>query len=386
MKMDAKERLLTTLDHREPDEIPLTASLSLDARAKLMTYYGLNARKELYERLGVEPGRAGIGVGPPTDWKPSEELLSFCKASGNGPASEYTHFVEWGIRKKLGSSLPGAMLRQFFFTYHPWEHFMEASQVEEVEFPDLDAAGRFDHARKIVKDYQRTRLIFGGLYHCQFTKAWELRGMMTFMKDLHTNVKMAETILDRLNDYYCDVADRLLDIGAEGLTFNEDWGNNKSLFIPPSMWKRIFKPRYKRLFDRAKRGGGSIYFHSDGNITPIVGDLVDIGVDVLNPVQPDCMDPLEVKKNYGDKITIDTGVSVQKTLPYGTVDDVKTETIHAIKHLAPGGGFIYGTSHTAMYDVPVENIVALYDTCRKYGKYPINIPSHLLSECRTRAS
>jgi uroporphyrinogen decarboxylase len=146
------------------------------------------------------------------------------------------------------------------------------------------------------------------------------------------------------------------------------------MFINPVMWRKIFKPRYKRLFDATKSRGGFVFFHSDGNITPIVGDLVEIGIDILNPVQPECMNQLEVKEKYGDKITIDTGISVQRTLPYGTVEDVKRETMDALKHLAPGGGFCYGTSHYALSDVPVENIVALYDTCRKYGKYPIRIP------------
>lgn len=374
--MNPRERLLTTLDHREPDRIPLTANLSLDTRMKLQDYYGIKTWKELYEKLGVEPGRDGIGIGPPRDWKPTAELLEFCREAGYSPAGEYTSFEEWGVKRKLGSKVPGATLRQFFFTYHPWEHFTEVSQVEQVELPDLEAPGRFDQAKRTVEEFKDKRLIFGGLYHCQWTRAWELRGMMTLMKDLHTNVSMAEAILDRLNEYYFDVADRLLDLGAEGLSFNEDWGNNKSMFIPPNMWRRIFKPRYKRLFDRAKRRGGFVQFHSDGNITPIVGDLVEIGADILNPVQPECMDQLEVKKKYGEKITIDTGISVQKTLPHGTVDDVKKEVLHAIEHLAPGGGFIYGTSHMAMYDVPVENVVTLYDTCRKYGKYPIEIPHH----------
>ena len=102
-------------------------------------------------------------------------------------------------------------------------------------------------------------------------------------------------------------------------------------------------------------------------------DLVEIGIDILNPVQPECMNQVDIKKKYGDKITIDTGISVQKTLPFGTVDDVKKEVKYALKHLAPGGGFVYGTSHYAMYDVPIENIVALYDTCKKHGKYPIII-------------
>jgi len=343
---------------------------------KLRDHYGVETSRELYEKLGVEPGRAGIGMGPPRDWKPAAELLEFCRETGYDAHGQHTTYEEWGIKRKLGSRVHGTTLRQFFFTNHPWGRFTEVSQVEEVELPDLDASGRFDQANQVVGDYKDARLIFGSLGHVQWTKAWELRGMMPFMKDLHTNLRMAAAILDRLNDYYVDLADRLLDIGAEGLSFGEDWGTNKSMFIPPKMWSEIFKPRYKRLFERAKRRGGFVHFHSDGNITPIVGDLVEIGVDILNPVQPECMDQLEVKKNYGDEITIDTGISVQKTLPYGTVDDVRKEALHAMNHLAPGGGFIYGTSHMALYDVPVENVVALYDTCRKYGKYPISIPSN----------
>ncbi|MCW3992341.1 MAG: hypothetical protein NWE79_06510 [Candidatus Bathyarchaeota archaeon] len=372
--MNPKERLLTTLDHREPDRVPLTARLWLDTRIKLRSHYGVGSDEELYEKLGVDPDRAYVGVGPPRDWKPAPEFLEFCGETGYDENSQYVAYEEWGIERKLGSKGPGRILRQFYFTLHPWERFRDVGEVEEVELPDLEAPGRFDHALDVASDYGETRLIFGDLGHCQWTKAWELRGMITFMKDLHINTKMAEAILDRLNDYYVEMADRLLDAGAEGLRFSEDWGNNKSMFISPEMWRRTFKPRYKRLFDRAKRRGRFVYFHSDGNITPIVGDLVEIGVDILNPVQPECMDQVEVKQSYGDRLTIDTGISVQRALPYGTAEEVKEEALHALKHLAPGGGFVYGTSHYAMYDVPVENIVALYDTCRRYGKYPMRIP------------
>jgi uroporphyrinogen decarboxylase len=372
--MNPKERLLTTLDHQEPDKVPLTTRLWLDTLLKLRRKFEVNTDEEVYERLGIEPDRVVIGVGPPAFWEPTPEFLEFCTETGYDARSQYTTYEEWGIKRSLGLKIPGRALRQFYFTQHPWEQFTEASQIEEVELPDLDESGRFKQVIEAVKEYQDSRLIFGDLGHCQWTKAWELRGMMTFMKDLHTNPTMAKAILDRLNDYFLDLAERLLDIGVEGLRFSEDWGNNKSMFINPKMWRKIFKPRYKRLFDATKRRGGFIFFHSDGNITPIVGDLVEIGTEILNPVQPECMNQLEVKEKYGDKITIDTGISVQRTLPYGTVDDVKRETMYALKHLAPGGGFCYGTSHYALSDVPVENIVALYDTCKKYGEYPIRVP------------
>jgi uroporphyrinogen decarboxylase len=374
LRMNPRERLLTTLDHREPDRVPLTTRLWLDTRIKLRKHFGVETDEGVYQKLGVEPGRVNVSVGPPDGWEPSKELLGFCEATGYDAPGQHTTYEEWGIRRELGSKGTGRLLQQFYFTRHPWGDFKEVSDVEEAILPDLDEPGRFDQAIEAVRENRDSTVVFGDLGHCQWTKAWELRGMTTFMKDLHVYPRMAEAILDKLNDYYVDLADRLLDLGAEGLRFSEDWGNNKSMFINPKMWRKVFKPRYNKLFHRAKRRGGFVLFHSDGNITPLVGDLVKIGIDILNPVQPECMDQVEIKRQYGDKITLDTGISVQRTLPFGTIEEVKNEAKTALKELAPGGGFVYGTSHYAMYDVPVENIVALYETCEKYGEYPIRIP------------
>jgi uroporphyrinogen decarboxylase len=371
--MNPRERLLLTFDHKEPDKIPLTARFWLDTRVKLMKYYGVSNYDELLNKLGVEPGRAYIKIGPPQDWKPSRDYQEFCDAIGYDVADQYTTYEEWGIDRKLGSKRENVLLRQFYFTKHPWQEISEVSKLDELELPNLDDIGRFVKSKKIIKEFGSNRVIFADIGHCQWTKAWELRGMTTFMKDLHLDKKMAVAILDKLNEYYCDLIDKLFDLGAEGLRLSEDWGSNKSMFINPKLWREIFKPRYKKMFQRVKKRNGFVMFHSDGNITPIVKDLVEIGVDILNPIQPDCMNQLEVKREFGDKITLDTGISVQKTLPYGTVEEVKREVLIAMKNLAPGGGFIYGTSHYALYDVPLENIINLYYTCKKYGSYPLNI-------------
>jgi len=371
--MNPRERLIKTLDHEEPDRIPLTARFWLDTEVKLRKFYGVSTNDELLEKLGIEPGRAFIKIGPPRGWEPSKEYQGFCDAIGYDSSDQYTTYEEWGIERRLGSQAENRLLRQFYFTKHPWEEFSEVSQIEELVLPDLSDPKRFENSRRIVKDLGDVRVIFADIGHCQWTKAWELRGMMTFMKDLHLNRKMAEAVLDRLNEYYCDMIDRLFDMGAEGVRLSEDWGNNKSMFINPVLWREIFKPRYQKLFERAKRRNGFVMFHSDGNITPIVEDLVEIGIDILNPIQPECMDQIEVKKKYGDKITLDTGISVQKTLPFGSTSEVKREALKTIKNLAPGGGFVYGTSHYALYDVPVANIIKFYDVCRRYGSYPINI-------------
>lgn len=372
MRMTPRERILATLGHREPDRVPLTARLWLDTRLKLRQYYGVTTDEALFQRMGVDNPVVNVSRLMPRSWKPTKEYVEFCEATGYEPESEYPNFEEWGVQRRLGVK-SGSVLRQYFFARHPWESFTKVSEVEDVVVPSL-AEERFERAASIVEARKDSYLVVGALGHVLWTKGWELRGMLTFMKDLHMNPEMAEAILEKLVEYGCELADRLLDLGCDGIQLSEDWGNNHSLFISPALWRRYFKPRYRRVFDRAKRRGKLVFFHSDGNITPIVGDLVEIGVDSLNPVQPECMDQLEVKRMYGGRVTIDTGVSNQRTLPFGSVADVRREVLYALGNLAPGGGFVYGTSHYAMYEVPVENVVALYETCRRYGAYPIGVP------------
>jgi hypothetical protein len=372
--MTPHDRLLTTLRHQEPDRIPTTARLWLDTRLKLRQHYGVDTDDALYDVMGIDNGAITVQPLTPVDWTPTPEYIQFCELIGYELHSQYSIYEEWGVQRKLGSK-GKSVLRQFYFTLHPWESLTTPREIEDAIIPDLSAKGRFDQAKQVIKARKQTNVIWGGLGHILWTKGWELRGMMQLMKDLHTNPPMANAILDKLMEYNLEKADRLLELGCDGLSVSEDWGNNYSMFINPKLWRTYFKPRYKTLFQKAKQQGKYIFFHSDGNITPIVGDLVEIGVDSLNPIQPECMDQRAIKQQYGDKITIDTGLSNQHTLPFGTTDEVKQETLRAIKDLAPGGGFVYGTSHFALYDVPVENVITLYETLKDYGSYPIQIPN-----------
>ncbi|MHA2391417.1 MAG: uroporphyrinogen decarboxylase family protein [Promethearchaeota archaeon] len=371
--MTPRKRLLTTFAHKEPDQVPLTAKFWHDTRQKLRKHYRVENDEALFEKMGIDNGYVTVKCNAPEDWEPTPDYLAFCKATGYDVQSEYATFEEWGIERKLGSK-GKSIAQQYFFSLHPWEKFKDPSEVENTILPDLNSLGRFDEAEQIIADKKDTHLILARVGHVLWTRGWELRGMLQMMKDLHTDPEMTEAILDKLTVYGCELVDKFLDVGVDAIGVFEDWANNKSMLTSPDIWRKYFKPRYKKMFDRVKRRGKLVYFHSDGNIHPIVGDLVEIGIDILNPVQPECMDQIEIKQQYGDKITIDTGISNQKTLPFGTPEDVRRETLHALKLLAPGGGFMYGTSHYAMYDVPLENILMVYETCKKYGSYPIQIP------------
>jgi len=371
--MTPRDRLLTTLAHQEPDRVPLTTRLWLDTRIKLRKHYGVETDKELFEVMGIDNGAISVQPLTPTGWKPTPEYTRFCEMIGYEVQSQYTTYEELGIRRKIGSK-GKSVLRQFYFTHHPWESFTRPNEIEKLTLPDLNAPGRFDKAQQIFNEQKENHVVWGSLGHILWTKGWELRGMMRFMKDMHTSPQMTDAILDKLLDYAYTKAEKLLDLGCDGISVSEDWGNNYSMFINPTLWRTYFKPRYRKLFELAKQRGKLVYFHSDGNITPIVGDLVEIGVDSLNPIQPECMNQIEINQKYGDRLTIDTGISNQKTLPHGTKEDVKQEVLTALKHLAPGGGFVYGTSHFALYDVPIDNIITLYETLKQYGSYPIDVP------------
>jgi len=237
MTMTPRERILATLDHKEPDKVPLTARFWLDTRIKLRKYYGVDGAvnrgesitalsyattdEKLYAKMGIDNPMVTVTRLMPKDWKPTPEYLSFCEATGYEPESEYANFEDYRIRRKLGAK-GKSVLQQYFFTHHPWESFTTPSQVEDAQLPDLEAPGRFEKTEKKVEEKKDSNLVMGGLGHVLWTKSWELRGMLTLMKDLHANPEMVEAILDKLTDYGCNMADKLLDLGCDGLSLSED--------------------------------------------------------------------------------------------------------------------------------------------------------------------
>lgn len=140
----------------------------------------------------------------------------------------------------------------------------------------------------------------------------------------------------------------------------------KSMIMAPEIWRKYFKPRLKMLIDESRKDNKSIYwfFHSDGYIEPVIPDLVEIGFDIINPIQPESMDPVEIKKKYGDKITLHGTISLQKTLPFGTVTDVREEVLSRVEKCGYNGGLVLAPANVVTPDVPIENILTLYQTAR----------------------
>jgi uroporphyrinogen decarboxylase len=169
--------------------------------------------------------------------------------------------------------------------------------------------------------------------------------------------------LDEVGDY------------VEGWWMGDDWGMQTGPIMDPVIFRNIFKPRYRRLIDMVKsKTNAKVCLHTCGSTYWILGDLADVGVDVVHPIQPTASgneDPDKLKMDFGDQFVFYSNIANTTILPYGTPDEVIEEVKHKIGTLAPGGGYIFSGGHNIQADVPPENIIALFDTAYKCGQYPI---------------
>ncbi len=212
-----------------------------------------------------------------------------------------------------------------------------------------------------------------------FEPSWQRRGFNKLIEDMYIRPKIAETILDKVTEIQIKMFGMLLDeVGdyATLITTLDDLGAQTTALISPELYRKYLKPRQKKLIDYIhNKSEAKIFYHSCGDMEMFIPDLIEIGVDVLHPVQPECpdMELASLKEKYGDKITFCGGIGSQRILPLGTIDDVESDVKRVIKAAAQGGGFILAPGHVIQPDVPPWNIDAMYTAAIKYGAYPINL-------------
>jgi uroporphyrinogen decarboxylase len=191
-----------------------------------------------------------------------------------------------------------------------------------------------------------------------------MRGMEDLMMDFHLHPAFVHELLDGLESVCAKVIDRLLrDFGdrIDAIGMSEDYGSQKSMLISPATWREFIKPRLARLVGKIRGAGKQAYIHSCGHILPVIGDLVEIGVTMLQPIQPEAMDVFEVKRRYGKDLCLMGGISTQHTLHQGKPEDVTREVQGCLKHIAAGGGYVMAPAKSILPGVPVENATALID-------------------------
>ena len=230
-------------------------------------------------------------------------------------------------------------------------------------FPDLSTAAHFRDLDTWLQTHTEQFKIVQ-LSMMFFERTWFMRDMQNILMDFHINPGFVHELLDGLEAACTDIIDRLLhDYGdrIDAIGMSEDYGSERSLLISPQHWREFIKPRLARIVARIRGGGKQAYIHSCGHVLPVIGDLVDIGVTMLQPLQPEAMDVFEVKRQFGKHLCLMGGISAQHTLPYGMVDDVRCEVRACLEHMAGGGGYVMAPAKPILPGVPVENAVALIE-------------------------
>ncbi len=241
-------------------------------------------------------------------------------------------------------------------------HPLDKPDLSGYKFPDPYAPGRFDGLKERMEAHS-------DLFHLAwcgdfFERAHFLRGLNNLLADLHLDPQFVHDLLDNILKFLLSNVSQLAELGVDGIFLSDDYGHQQSLLMSPHHWQEFIKPRLRELFAKIKDAGLFTFLHSCGNVSEIVPDLIEVGLDVLHPVQPEAMDIASLKAEYGDKLAFYGGISTQKTLPRGTPEEVEDEVRRTVQFMAEGGGYILAPGITLQHDIPLENILAFIGAAR----------------------
>jgi len=204
------------------------------------------------------------------------------------------------------------------------------------------------------------------IYGSHFEKAYFSRGFENFLADLAGHWDFAKKLLDTIIEKNLVMLENILTLEEiDGVLLGSDWGSQRGLLMSPETWEELIRPGEQKEYELIHAYGKDVWVHSCGSIEAIIPSLVEMGLDVLNPVQPEAMDIERLKRDYGDKLTFWGGISTQRTLPYGTPDEVREETRQILKLMVKDGGYILSPAQSIQDDVPLENILAMLEVARE---------------------
>jgi uroporphyrinogen decarboxylase len=247
-------------------------------------------------------------------------------------------------------------------------------RIDEYAVPDPHALFDADRglAERLAQIPDRDeKLVFGQQTYFVFERAWALTGLDNFLAGFYEHPGELRELLRRIADYNIGVFERYIDLGVDGVGFSEDLGTQRALMISPELFREFIKPEYARVFAPVKAAGKLVNFHSCGCVQDIVEDLIEVGVDILNPVQARANDLSLVKEKARGKLGLMGGIDTQHALMLGTPAEVEAEVKRVLGILAPGGGYIIGPDQGMPF--PPENIEALWRAAEKWGWYPLEV-------------
>ncbi len=324
--MTPRERILAALRHQETDYVPYLIPIDPEVVERLNRHYG----SEEWRRR-IHGFFQGAGV-----------------AWGRDEQPDGTWVDRFGVVWQDAPG-PGA--------WHSVSVPLTEPTLAGYEFPELLPDDELEAMRRAFSGaHDRYRLVNLGMLF--FERAWALRGMENILMDFRLHPRFAHELFERLMQLHLDLLDRLADLPIDAIRFGDDFGAQRGLIMGTPTWREFLKPRLARMYGRAHELGFDVWIHSCGDNSPVIEDLIEIGVDVFNPFQPEAQDVYAMKRDFGERITFEGGIGTQKLLPLGTPESIRAEIARLCREIGAGGGFILSPTKPIMPDVPTENAVA----------------------------
>ena len=244
---------------------------------------------------------------------------------------------------------------------------LQEATLTGCEFPDAADPNRVAGLQELREKLPDRYLGVSIENHTLLERAFNLRGMAQFMMDLCDHPDFVAELLDRILEYSWEIASRILEFDVDAVKINDDWGDQRGIILGADRWRTWIKPRVAALCERIrkKRKDVDIILHSDGNIAAVIPDIIEMGITAIHPMQPEVMDIFEIKRRFGDEVAFFGGMNTQRTLPFGSADEVLAEAGTLVRELGKDGGFILSPGILVQEDVPMENILAFIRMCKE---------------------
>lgn len=334
--MDKREVVIKAIEFRGPEEVPFWHWITQNTRDK----YG----QELADFL--------------KDYPPYIIELGYTVPEGWGSGREGQD--EWGC---IFTSLHEQRAIGGQYTGHPLSSW---DLLKEYSFPDPYAEGRFDKAAEVLEK-RPDAYIFGTIGNTLFERMHFLRGFENLLCDFHLHREEVNILADELLEFDLGILEGWKKLGVDGIFTLDDFGMQDRLIMSPAIWREILKPRYEKLFQAVHEANMHTIHHTCGNVVEIIPDLIEIGLDVLQSIQPHAMNIEELGKDFRGRICFMGGIDTQWTLPRGSPEQVEEEVRRCIEVLGmPDGGYIGSPPTEILPDTPLDNIKAMYEAFREY--------------------
>jgi uroporphyrinogen decarboxylase len=363
--MNSKERVLTTINHEEPDRVPVDIMIAPEVGEILIDTLCLDLESDpfaLSKVLGndILYGFLGFCDGFSSIYKEERKI------------EENLYKDQFGIKWRKKSHKYGSYCE---FAEHPLANM---KNYDSYKWPDPLVAEKegIDMYKKIIDECGNEYAIIGSAACSILEASWYLRGLENLLMDLYLNKDFVIELFDKTMEYTLKISKKLVEMGVDIIWWGDDIAMEKGPLIDPKFYRELIKPRYAYMIQEVKKINKDvkIAYHTDGNIEWALDDIVEIGVEILNPLQPDANNFVEIKKKYGDKLTFWGNVDTRNIMINGNFVDVANEVKRVISILSPGGGHILCSNHTVQASPrAIDNTITYYWSARKFGNYPINI-------------